>query len=191
MADALSTILETTQTERLATGFGFTEGPLWDPTNECYYFVDLRRNRPRGAAEHCLPHPRSGEHADPAASEACGRPTSHGSRPVAPSNVRRGGIRAVLSSPVLWGVSSPSSSSAALPQPVLSCAPQGAATRREARLHTPGEAWLLAGGAEGAGECTPADAGAKMLFVFPIRVSDIPWRYPLSPIIKGVCSGYV
>src|SRR5215468_31448 len=45
MADALSTMLETTQAERLATGFGFTEGPLWDPTNGCYYFVDLRRNR--------------------------------------------------------------------------------------------------------------------------------------------------
>ena len=45
MADALSTILETTQAERLATGFGFTEGPLWDPINGCYYFVDLRRNR--------------------------------------------------------------------------------------------------------------------------------------------------
>src|SRR6266700_537025 len=45
MAEALSTILETTQAERLATGFGFTEGPLWDPTNGCYYFVDLRRNR--------------------------------------------------------------------------------------------------------------------------------------------------
>src|SRR5947208_16157962 len=43
--DALSTILETTQAERLATGFGFTEGPLWDATNGCYYFVDLRRNR--------------------------------------------------------------------------------------------------------------------------------------------------
>ena len=45
MADELSAILETTQAERLATGFGFTEGPLWDPTNGCYYFVDLRRNR--------------------------------------------------------------------------------------------------------------------------------------------------
>ena len=45
MADALSAILETTQAERLATGFGFTEGPLWDPTSGCYYFVDLRRNR--------------------------------------------------------------------------------------------------------------------------------------------------
>src|SRR5712691_7134659 len=43
MADALSTILETTQAERLATGFGFTEGPLWDPINGCYYFVDLHR----------------------------------------------------------------------------------------------------------------------------------------------------
>ena len=45
MADALSTILETTQAERLATGFGFTEGPLWDPTNVGITFVDLRRNR--------------------------------------------------------------------------------------------------------------------------------------------------
>jgi len=44
MADALSAILETTQAERLATGFEFTEGPLWDPINGCYYFVDLRRN---------------------------------------------------------------------------------------------------------------------------------------------------
>jgi hypothetical protein len=31
MADALSTILETREAERLATGFGFTEGPLWHP----------------------------------------------------------------------------------------------------------------------------------------------------------------
>ena len=31
MADALSTILETTQAERLATGFGFTEGPCGTP----------------------------------------------------------------------------------------------------------------------------------------------------------------
>src|SRR5438309_4695658 len=45
MADALSTILQTTQAERLATGLGFTEGPLWDQTNGWYYFVDLRRNR--------------------------------------------------------------------------------------------------------------------------------------------------
>ena len=43
MADALSTILETTQAERLATGFGFTEGPLWDPPNGCYYFVSDSR----------------------------------------------------------------------------------------------------------------------------------------------------
>jgi gluconolactonase len=45
MADALSAVLETTQAERLATGFGFTEGPLWDAANGCYYFVDLRRSR--------------------------------------------------------------------------------------------------------------------------------------------------
>jgi gluconolactonase len=41
MADALSAILETTQAERLATGFVFTEGPLWDPDG-FYYFGDVR-----------------------------------------------------------------------------------------------------------------------------------------------------
>jgi gluconolactonase len=41
MADQLSTILETTQVERLATGFVFTEGPLWHPEG-FYYFVDVR-----------------------------------------------------------------------------------------------------------------------------------------------------
>ncbi len=43
MADMLSTILETREAERLATGFGFTEGPLWHPDG-FYYFVDIRRN---------------------------------------------------------------------------------------------------------------------------------------------------
>lgn len=41
MSDALSTILETTDAERLATGFVFTEGPLWHPDG-FYYFVDVR-----------------------------------------------------------------------------------------------------------------------------------------------------
>jgi gluconolactonase len=41
MADALSAILETTAAERLATGFVFTEGPLWHPEG-FYYFVDVR-----------------------------------------------------------------------------------------------------------------------------------------------------
>ena len=41
MADELSRILETTQAERLATGFVFTEGPLWHPDG-FYYFVDVR-----------------------------------------------------------------------------------------------------------------------------------------------------
>jgi gluconolactonase len=41
MADRLSTILETTEAERLATGFVFTEGPLWHP-DDFYYFVDVR-----------------------------------------------------------------------------------------------------------------------------------------------------
>ena len=43
MADAMSAILETTQAERLATGFIFTEGPLWHPDG-FYYFVDVRAN---------------------------------------------------------------------------------------------------------------------------------------------------
>jgi gluconolactonase len=41
MADELSTILETREAERLATGFVFTEGPLWHPDG-FYYFVDVR-----------------------------------------------------------------------------------------------------------------------------------------------------
>jgi gluconolactonase len=43
MTDALSAILETASAERLATGFGFTEGPLWHPDG-FYYFVDIRRS---------------------------------------------------------------------------------------------------------------------------------------------------
>jgi len=43
MSDALSGILETTKAERLATGFVFTEGPLWHPDG-FYYFVDIRRS---------------------------------------------------------------------------------------------------------------------------------------------------
>src|SRR5262245_38035900 len=44
MADALSTILESAPAERLATGFVFTEGPLWHPDG-VYYFVDVRSSR--------------------------------------------------------------------------------------------------------------------------------------------------
>jgi gluconolactonase len=43
MGEALATILETTEAERLATGFVFTEGPLWHPDG-FYYFVDIRRS---------------------------------------------------------------------------------------------------------------------------------------------------
>ena len=39
----LDDILETTTAERLATGFGFTEGPLWHPDG-FYYFVDIRKS---------------------------------------------------------------------------------------------------------------------------------------------------
>jgi len=41
MADPLSSILEPWEAERLATGFVFTEGPLWHPDG-FYYFVDVR-----------------------------------------------------------------------------------------------------------------------------------------------------
>jgi gluconolactonase len=40
----LPDVLETTEAERLATGFVFTEGPLWHPDG-FYYFVDIRQNR--------------------------------------------------------------------------------------------------------------------------------------------------
>ena len=40
----LPEVLETTAAERLATGFKFTEGPLWHPDGY-YFFVDLRNNR--------------------------------------------------------------------------------------------------------------------------------------------------
>ena len=43
MADGLSAVLESKDAERLATGFAFTEGPLWHPDG-FYYFVDIRKN---------------------------------------------------------------------------------------------------------------------------------------------------
>ena len=43
MADDLSAVLATRDAERLATGFVFTEGPLWHPDG-FYYFVDIRRS---------------------------------------------------------------------------------------------------------------------------------------------------
>jgi gluconolactonase len=39
----LADVLETTQLEKLAGGFVFTEGPLWHPDG-FYYFVDIRQN---------------------------------------------------------------------------------------------------------------------------------------------------
>jgi gluconolactonase len=52
---ALDDILATTAAERLATGFGFTEGPSWHPDG-FYYFVDIRKSllyrlRPGGTPE--------------------------------------------------------------------------------------------------------------------------------------------
>jgi len=44
MADALTSLIESAQPERWATGFVFTEGPLWHPDG-FYYFVDIRQNR--------------------------------------------------------------------------------------------------------------------------------------------------
>ena len=43
MADALDAVLASRDAERLATGFTFTEGPLWHPDG-FYYFVDIRNN---------------------------------------------------------------------------------------------------------------------------------------------------
>jgi hypothetical protein len=40
----LPDVLETTEAERLATGFIFTEGPLWHPGGY-WYFVDIRQNK--------------------------------------------------------------------------------------------------------------------------------------------------
>ncbi len=42
-ANTLPDVLETTAAERLATGFTFTEGPLWHPDG-FWYFVDIRQN---------------------------------------------------------------------------------------------------------------------------------------------------
>ncbi|HEY7038476.1 MAG TPA: SMP-30/gluconolactonase/LRE family protein [Methylomirabilota bacterium] len=55
MADPLSAIIDATPAQRLATGFVFTEGPLWHPDG-FYYFVDVRasmlyRLTPGGAPE--------------------------------------------------------------------------------------------------------------------------------------------
>ena len=44
MPDSLSAILETVEAQRLATGFVFTEGPLWHPDG-FYYFVDVRASK--------------------------------------------------------------------------------------------------------------------------------------------------
>jgi gluconolactonase len=45
VSDALAKLVEPSQqAERLATGFGFTEGPLWHPDG-FYYFVDIRANK--------------------------------------------------------------------------------------------------------------------------------------------------
>jgi gluconolactonase len=44
MAEALSSILESATADRVATGFVFTEGPLWHPDG-FYYFVDIRQSR--------------------------------------------------------------------------------------------------------------------------------------------------
>jgi len=43
VSDALSGIIESKEPERLATGFVFTEGPVWHPDG-FYYFVDIRRS---------------------------------------------------------------------------------------------------------------------------------------------------
>ena len=44
MDETLSAILDSAEPERLATGFGFTEGPTWHPDGY-YSFVDIRASR--------------------------------------------------------------------------------------------------------------------------------------------------
>jgi gluconolactonase len=44
MANDLPDVLDTAEATRLATGFKFTEGPLWHPDG-FFYFVDLRANK--------------------------------------------------------------------------------------------------------------------------------------------------
>src|SRR4029453_8971006 len=44
MAATLSNIVESSEAERLATGFVFTEGPLWHPDGYLL-FVDIRRSQ--------------------------------------------------------------------------------------------------------------------------------------------------
>jgi len=44
MTEALAPILDTSEAEQLATGFVFTEGPLWHPDGY-YYFVDVRASK--------------------------------------------------------------------------------------------------------------------------------------------------
>ena len=43
MADNLDQVVASSDAERLATDFVFTEGPLWDPSGS-WLFVDIRRN---------------------------------------------------------------------------------------------------------------------------------------------------
>jgi gluconolactonase len=44
MTVALDKVLESTPAKQIATGFGFTEGPLWHPDG-FYYFVDIRQSK--------------------------------------------------------------------------------------------------------------------------------------------------
>ena len=64
--NGLAQILEQSEAERLATGFVFTEGPLWHPDG-FYYFVDVRasrfyRMRPGGARRSCARNRRGQRH---------------------------------------------------------------------------------------------------------------------------------
>ncbi len=43
MVDRLDEIVESREPQRLATGFVFTEGPVWHP-NGYWFFVDIRRS---------------------------------------------------------------------------------------------------------------------------------------------------
>jgi len=85
----------------------------------------------------------------------------------------------VLPSPILRGMSSSSGSSAARP-PLLRCAPEGAATPREAHENTSGEACPLVGSAGRLQVARSRDAGTKMPCGIPLRK-----REKTPPLSKG------
>ena len=68
-ANYLPDVLETTEAERLASGFIFTEGPLWHPEGY-WHFVDL------AAISYCVSHPAKSRSWSGPRSAATARPST-------------------------------------------------------------------------------------------------------------------